>query len=227
MGVQAGHRHPGLGDAHVLAGLVGDLDHLQHPRLFDPVAGLAQGAVGGHMDHPQVVVGQHHGVLFGVGVGGVDLGVAVEMGVPVRVGAAVRLQGLVHGLFVQGVGAGGVHLAGHGQLDHLFDTLERRVASRHAHLAQLKGGCIGDQLHVQHVDGAGGEQGVGHLFTAVDPDVRPAHKAFGLLQHFGVAHHDGAAAVVNIPVGQRLDGDLGAVAGRVAHGDANNGSIHR
>src|SRR5699024_9688570 len=68
VGVQAGHRHFGLLDAHIPAGLVGDLDHLQHTGLFDPVAGLPQGAVGGDMDHPQVVVGQHHGVLFGVGV---------------------------------------------------------------------------------------------------------------------------------------------------------------
>src|SRR5699024_8407130 len=81
--------------------------------------------------------------------------------------------------------------------------------------------------HVQHVDGAGGEPGVRHLFAAVDLDVRPAHETFGLLQHFGVPHHDGAAAVVDICMGQRLDGDLGAVAGRIAHGDADDGFLHK
>ena len=56
MGVQTCHSDAGVLDAHILAGLVGDLDDLQHAVLLDPVAGFPQENVGGNVHHAQVVM---------------------------------------------------------------------------------------------------------------------------------------------------------------------------
>ena len=106
-----------------------------------------------------------------------------------------------HGLFVQGVGAGGVHLAGQGQLYDLADALEGRVAALHADLADGEAPDVLDQVQVEHVDDAGGD-----LLTDVDLHVLPAHEALGLLQHFRVAHHDGTALLVELRMAEGLDG---------------------
>ena len=79
---------------------MGDLDDLQHPGFLYPVAGLTQGNVSGYVNHTQVMVGQHHGVFLGLGVGSIDFRVAVKMGVAVGTLSVVMLQGLVHGLFI-------------------------------------------------------------------------------------------------------------------------------
>ena len=222
MGVQTGHGHLGIFDAHIFASLVSDPDHVQNPVLFDPVADLPQGDVSGNVHHPQVVMGKHHRVFFSAGVGGVNLGMAVEMGVAVGLFTVVIFQRLVHGFFVQGVGAGGVHLAGQRQLDHLFHTLKRGVSAFHADLADGKRLHIGYQLQMQHVDGAGCEQGLAHRLAAVNPDLRMAHEAGRLFDHFGIAHHNGAAAVIETGVRQRFDGNLRPVSGRIAHRNADN-----
>ena len=226
VGIQAGHSDAGVLDAHILAGFISDLDDFQHTLFLDPVAGFAQGDVGGDVDHAQVVVGQHHGVLLGVGVGGINLGVAVEMGVAVRLLAVIVFQSLVHGFLVQGVGAGSVHLAGHGQLDDLLDTLESGVTALHAHLCHLELVDVLDEVEVQHVDGPGGEQGIRHLVAAVDDDVLTANELPGPLEHLHVAHNDGAAVGILLRICQSLDGDFRAGAGGIAHRNANDRFIH-
>ena len=101
MGVESRYRYLWILNTHVLAGLVGDLDDLQHPGLLYPVAGLAQGNVSGYMNHTQVMVGPAiNGVFLGLGVGSIDFRVAVKMGVAVGTLSVVMLQGLVHGLFI-------------------------------------------------------------------------------------------------------------------------------
>ena len=99
VGVEARHSHPGLFHPQGLAGVVRDPDDGEHPVLLHPVAGLPQGDVGGDVHHAQILVGQHHGVVFGAGVVGVDLRVPGKM---------VARQ--VDGRLVQGVGDGGVDL---------------------------------------------------------------------------------------------------------------------
>ena len=84
----------------------------------------------------------------------------------------------------------------------------------------------GDQIQMQHVDGAGGEQGIRHLLAAVDDDVLAANELLGLLHHLHIAHHDGAAVAVLLRVSQSLDGDLRAGTGGIAHGNTDNGFIH-
>ena len=122
--------------------------------------------------------------FFGVCVSGVDLGVSVKVCVPVRVGAAGRLKGLVHGLFVQRIGARGVHLAGHGQFNDFANALEGGVSTLNADLADGKAGGVPDQVQVKHVDHTGCELCVGYLLAAVYAHVRPTDKACGLLDHF-------------------------------------------
>ena len=121
---------------------------------------------------------------------------AVEMGMAVGTLPMVKFQGFVHGLLIEGVGTGGVHLPLHGQLNDLSHALERRVAAFYADLSYLKGVHVGDQLQMEHVDGPRCEQGVGYGFTPVDPDIGTAHEPGRLFKHFRVAHNDGAAAVI-------------------------------
>ena len=89
--------------------------------------------MGGHMDHSQVLVGQHHGVFLGAGVVRVNLSVA---------GVMVPRQ--VHGFLVQRVGHRGVHLAVHGQLNDLLHILEGCVSGHGGDFSPLQ------LLHVHH-----------------------------------------------------------------------------
>lgn len=85
-------------------------------------------------------MGQHHGVLGGVGVVGVNLRVA-----------GVVVAGHVDGLLAQGVGNGSVHLAGLGQLNHLHHILESRLTAqgRGAQAKRLGVGAVaGDILRL-------------------------------------------------------------------------------
>ena len=212
-----------LCDAHIFACLISDFDHLKNARLFYPIAGFSQGDMRGYMHDTQVMMGQHHSIFFGVRIGGIDFGVPIKMRMPVGFFAVIEFQRLVHGFFVQGVGTGGVHFFGQGQFNHPLHTLESGVAAFYAHLADGKGGHVRNQFHVQHIDDAGGKLCIGYFGTAVDPDVGAADKSSRLFDHFCVAHHNGAAAVIDIGMRQGLDGDLRAVARRIAHRNADNG----
>ena len=134
MGIQAGNGNLRVFDSHIPAGLICNLDYLQNAVLLYPVAGFPQGDVGGNVHHPQVVVGQHHRVFLCIGVGCIDLCVAVKMCVSVRFLAVIELQSLIHGFLVQSVRAGCVHLSCQSQLDDLSDALEGSVSSLDAHL---------------------------------------------------------------------------------------------
>ena len=147
------------------------------------------------------------------------------------------MPGHVDGFLAQGVGDGGIDLAGHGQFNDLDYILEGGLAAQGGG-AQAKGPGIGgiagdvaglDEAHVVHVDGPVLEPGLGHR-----PD-RPELQvdAGDLLRHLDgvlhaghIAHHQRAAAVVHAPVRQSLNGDLWAVAEGISHGDAENRKIH-
>ena len=184
--------------------------------------------MGGDVDHPQALVSQHHGVLIGVGVVGIDLGMA-----------GVVVAGHVDGLLGQGIGDGGIYLAGHGQLNDLFHILEGRLAPQGAGADAEGPGLIlaggvrdlagGHQAEVQHIDGTIGESGVLHVFHWVQSQA-DAGDLFGYLQGIvhtaHIAHYQGAAAVIDGPVVQGPDSDLRPISKGVTHRDAENGSIH-
>ena len=102
MGIQAGDCQLRLLNTDGLAALIGNTDYVQHPVLLHPVAGLPERNMSGYMYHPQVLMCQHHGVLAGAGVLGVDLGVS-----------GVVVSGHVDGFLAQSVGDGGIHLTLH------------------------------------------------------------------------------------------------------------------
>ena len=124
MGIEARHTDAGFCDAHVPAGFVCYADDFQHPILLDPVAGFPQRNMGGNMHDPQVIVGKHHRVVFGACVVGVDFCVAREV-----------MPGQVHGLFVQRVRDGGIHLAVHGKFNDLAHIPEGSISGGRADLA--------------------------------------------------------------------------------------------
>ena len=141
MGVQAAYAHPGRLDTQLQTCLVGNADDVQHPLLFYQITGLPQRYMGGYVYHPQVIVCQHHGVLVRSGVMGIDLGMPVEM-----------VSGKIHGLLVQRVRNGSVHLARHSQLDDLFHALKRGISTHGIHLAIGKSVPV-HQLQMQHIYG--------------------------------------------------------------------------
>ena len=178
-------------------------------------------------DDPQIMMHQHHGIFFRVRVGGVDLGMAVKMGIAIGSFSVIKFQRLIQGFLIQGICAGGVYLTGHCQLDNLFYTLECGIAALHTHLCQLELVDIFDQVQMQHINGAGGEQRIADFLAAVDHDIFPANKLFGLFKHFDVTHNYGAAVRVLFGICQRLDGDFRAGTRRIAHGNANDGFCHK
>ena len=172
------------------------------------------------MDHPQLLVGQHHGVFGGLGIVGVDFRVA-----------AVVVVRHVDGFLAQGVGDRGVHLSGHGQLDNLLYILESRLAAQGGG-PQAKGlgilrvaGNVGgfQQAQVKHVDDAVFIVCLADSLDAPDFHV-DAGDLFGNLQSVlhgaDIAHNQRAAAPVEIGVVHGADGNLRAVAKGIAHGNA-------
>ena len=77
--------------------------NIQYTLLFYTVARFPQRAMRGNMYHTQIVVRQQHRIFLGVSIVGIDFRMAVKV-------HALGRESQVHGLFVQSVGAGGIHL---------------------------------------------------------------------------------------------------------------------
>ena len=158
------------------------------------------------MDDADVFVGQHHGVLLGVGEGGVNLGMTV-----------VVMTSQIERLLVQRGCNGAVHLVCHGQFDGFLDVLEGGIATLGLHLAELEGGEV-DTLQVDDVDGAEFKFGLLHVLDGVDLQVE-AQQTDGLSDDGSVAGDDGAALLVGFFSIEGAHGDFRSDAGGVAHGD--------
>ena len=206
MWVEASHADEGLLDAELSAGVVDEFYALDDAGFLDQVAGLTEGHVGGDMDDADVLVGQHHGVLLGVGEGGIYLGVAV-----------VVVTSQVEGFLVKRGGDGAVDLVGHGEFDGLLDVLEGGVAALGLYLSEAEGLVI-DDGDVDDVDGAVFKLGVLDLGDGVDLKGE-SKQANCLAQYLGVAGDEGAALLVGFGAVQGADGNLGSDACGVAHGD--------
>ena len=117
------------------------------------------------MHDPQVFVGQHHRVVFGACVVGVDFRVAGEV-----------MPGQVHGLFVQRVRNGGIHLAVHGKFNDLAHIPEGSISSSRADLAD--GYILGsEQPQIEDINDAMLVQplaGVGHGMNGAFCTHKPA-----------------------------------------------------
>ena len=222
MGIQTGNRQLGLFDADGLAAGIRNADHVQHPILLHPVAGLPEGNVGRNVHHPQILVSQHHGVLAGAGVLGVDLGVT-----------GVVMAGHVDGFLAQGVGDGGVHLSLHGQVNDLHHIPEGSLAAQGGgaqpeglRMLRIAGDVL--RLHdaqVVHVDDTVLKISFLHRVDGANPHVDAGNRLDGLHRVFHaaeVADHQRTAPVIDRFVRQSLDGDLRAVAEGIAHGNAQN-----
>ena len=126
MGIQTRNSDFGGLDSQGSAPIVGDADAIQHAVFLHPVASLPQRDVRGNVHHPQIFVGQHHGVLFS----------ACKMGVNLRMPAEMMPRH-VDSLFAQRIGDSGIHLTFHGQLNDLFYILKSRFATQRAGDSEL------------------------------------------------------------------------------------------
>ena len=213
VGIQPRNCNPGVLNSHLPARLIPNADYIQHPLLLNPVAGLPQGHMGGHMDHPHVLMGQHHGIVFGSGQISINLRVA---------GIVMACQ--VHGLLIKGIGDRGIHLSVHGKFNYLLHIPERGVPAHGGHLPphQL---IHGNQTHVQHVYGPVGKDSIPHILYGPDLHLLMARDFQRGFQDTGISHNNGPACFIYGLVGQSLHGNLRSYTGRITHGNTYYFSI--
>ena len=209
--VEAGDGDARMFVAEELHGVVGEADDFFDARFLDAVAGFAQRDVRRDVDDAELAIcadaaREEHGVLRRVRVLGEDFRVA-----------AVVVAGHVEGFFVDGRGDDGVDLSREREGDAFFNILEADVAAERGDLLVFPAAGL-QEVHVDVVDRA-----VFALcfrwvldFMQLQVEVAKAHSIFegGL-----VADDDGDGRVVDVSLVQRLDADLRADAGGVAHGD--------
>ena len=159
------------------------------------------------MHDPQVLVGKHHRVVFGACVVGVDFRVAGEV-----------MPGQVHGLFVQRVRDGGIHLAVHGKFNDLAHILEGSVSGSRADLTDSEIFRF-EQPHVKNINGTRLIKPLTRVRYGVDAAIR-ANNTAGPFQDGCITHHKRLAAFIHFGVLQRLDRNLRSDTCRVAHCDA-------
>ena len=70
-----------------------------------------------------------------------------------------------------------------------------------------------------------GLQAVVFAFTSSEKMIITRKERSGLLERLDVSYDQRSAAVIERSIGQRLDSDLRAVAGRISHSDSNNRSF--
>ena len=226
MGIETRHGHLGLPDTDGLAAGIGNADYVQHPVLLDPVTGLPQRHMGGHMDHPQILMGQHHGVLGRVGIVRIDLGMT-----------GIVVSGHIDGLLAQRIGDRGIDLVGHSQLNDLDNILEGRLTAQlsdtqaeRLRARRVTGNvALLDESQIVHVDDAVAELCLCHRLDGADLQADAGYlfrHLGGILHAGGVAHHQRTAALIDPFVGQGLDGDLRAVAKGITHGNSKNRKVH-
>ena len=83
------------------------------------------------MYHTQIVVRQQHRIFLGVSIVGIDFRMAVKV-------HALGRESQVHGLFVQSVGAGGIHLVVQCQFNDFPHALKRRAPAHRGHFSVFK-----------------------------------------------------------------------------------------
>ena len=93
-------------DSELLAGIRNKFGHFDDTCFFHEVASLAQRDMGRYVDHTDILVSKHHGILFGIGESCIEFRVAV-----------VVVTGKVKGLFVERSGDCSVNFVSHCKLD--------------------------------------------------------------------------------------------------------------
>ena len=164
--------------------------------------------MGGDMYHPELVMGQHHGIVLRMG----------EIGIDLRVAGIVK-TGEVDRLLADRAGHGGVDFAGQGQVDNFFYVFEGSAARFGGGDLVPDGGRF-DVLEIQNVhDTAAVEPfpGRGH---GVDIQIQ-SRKPDGLLHHPRLRDHQGSAHLIDLRHGQGLCRDFRTDPRRIAYADSD------
>ena len=169
--------------------------------------------MGGDMDHPELVVDQHHRIVLRMGEIGVDLRVS-----------GIMETGQVDGLLADGSGHGGVDLAGQGQVDHLLHVFKGGAARFGGGDLVPDGGRL-DVLEIQHIQDAAPVEplpGGGHR---ADLEIQSG-KPDGLPHHPRLRDGQGSANLIDLRHGQGLRRDFRSDPRRIAHTDSDQWFFH-
>jgi hypothetical protein len=164
--------------------------------------------MGGYVDHPEMVVDQHHRIILRMG----------EIGVDLRMSGIVE-PGQINGLLADGPGHGGVDLTGHGQIDHLPDVFKGGAARFGGGDLVPDGGRF-DVLEIQHIQDAAPEEplpGGGHR---ADLQIQPG-KPDGLPHHPRFRDGQRSAHLIDLRHGQGLRRNLRSDPGRISDTDSD------
>ena len=205
--IQTCHTDVGLLDAELSASIVNEFHALDDAGLFHQIAGLSQRNVRRYMDDADILVGQHHGILLGVGKRGIDFRMSVVM-----------VTSQVQRFLVERCCHRTVHLVSHGQFNGLPYILEGGIITLGLHLAELEGGKI-DTFQVNNVDGAVFELSILHVLDGINLQVK-AKQLNGLAHDGSIACNDGTTLLVSLFSVQGTYRYLRTYACGVAHGDS-------
>ena len=162
------------------------------------------------MDDADILVGQHHGILLGIGKGSIDFRMSV-----------VVMARQVQRLFVEWCRDSAVHFVGHGQFDGFLDVLEGCIATLCLYLSEFKGRKV-HTFQVDDVDGAVFELGIADATDGIDLQIE-TKQLDGLAHDGSIARNNGTAFGVGLLAIESTNGNLRANACRVAHGDGKDG----
>ena len=149
------------------------MNDIQYTLLFHTAARFPQRAMRGNMYHTQIVVRQQHRIFLGVSIA-------------VKVHALGR-ESQVHGLFVQSVGAGGIHLVVQCQFNDFPHALKRRAPAHRGHFSVFKPRQV-HKVQMVNVDDPPGESRLLHAVHAVHGQLRMAQQHSRFFDNVCIPH---------------------------------------
>ena len=224
MWIQPSHSDFRFLDAQRLAAFVSNPDNFQYTRFLYPLNGFPQGNVGGNMDHTQVIMSQHHGVMFRMGVFRINFRMA-----------GIMMPCHVDGFFAQRIGHRGVHFILHRHINDFDDILEGRFAtqfagtdmerSRFPVLHIMRDLFRFDQSQVDQINGTRFEQRLRYFFDHMQFFLQ-ARNLFrhldGIFHAGSIPYHQRTAGIIQFRLSQRFYRNFRAIPKRIPHGNRNN-----
>jgi hypothetical protein len=183
-----------------------------HQSRLDPGDGVQQADVGGDVDDPQPGRREHHRDFRRPG----EMG--EQFGMP-----GIAVPGGVQRLLAERGGADGVGFSRHHQLAGALDVAEGGFARDGGDLPEGEVG--GHQVQVDHLDRAVLEPRSCRAVHRADGEGR-AYQGSRLEQPASIAHDQRPAHGIDLGMGQAAHDDFRTDAGRVAHGDEDDGARH-
>jgi len=214
VGVEGGDGDAWFFDVEVLAqGVVGEVDGSEDAADGEAVSEFEECFVNGGENDAEGAADEHHGDFFCTGA------IFEQFGV-----AWVAVAGELPGFFADGCGDEGVYLAFFGVFDGVVEEFHGGFA---ALLARFFEDVSSEPWYFVVVcnDNGLGVGAVDAFVLVAPPEDVEFGEVGGVCEEFVKAIDDVSGAFADVGIGEGLYDDLRADAGRVAHGDADDGLV--